>query len=1134
MQRRTLMPGAAWTFSTGKAASCAIWDTRAPPRRRSNLHRSGSSVATHLRILKDLVALLGGCLLVFYIDISTPPTIAAGFAYVGIVLLAQRPNQSRLAGFAAALASLLILIAAGLEGALTSLSDGLISAVLAIMALWLTVVFGVRPSRALPVAAACAADNRKEIESHTNIVRLTEAQRTLLDRLHLATQTAGLAVWDLDLLTKAFYVDDNMARLLGTTSEIHDGAALLAATHPDDRAAVIQTFRSTLADVHHSGSLSLRLRIVRQVDGAVCYVQTHQRVFRNSGGKAVRILGVAWDVTDEVRHAEQLRLQAEYERELLTRLSVAAKAARISPWEFDLRTQQFLWDQHRPMAFGLNEVPIDQLKEAIECLTHAEDRDVRARALEQALQSGAEEFEYRFRIVRAGAEPSHLRSFVRIVQDAQGVPQRLVGATADITADVHINELLRRQAEQERVLTERLSMATHAAGINSWEVNVAAREVVLWSHQQAHARADMAPGRYPLDELDSVLHPEDAGIFDRSVAQADIAGSDTVSYQMRRVRPSGGYDHIQNHARLIRAGDGSVLRAVGISWDITQEIEAAQSLVEATETARAASRAKSELLANVSHEIRTPMNGIVGMSRLLLDTELDATQRDYAETIGCSADSLLAIVNDLLDLSKIEAGRMLIETVPLDVAAVIEEVVAPLREAARNKSLQLIIELDTSLTSHALHGDPQRIRQCLSNLIGNAIKFTAQGQVALQVRLVHQAEGYVLTRFEVCDTGIGIAAQDVQQLFEPFMQVDSSLTRSFGGAGLGLSIVKRFVEHMGGRVGVRSVVGEGSTFWFELPLSQGEYTRSTPAAFAANDGTATQRVRVRTRPLSDEYAGTVLLVEDNAVNQKVAQQFLKRLGCEVITAANGAEALELYRADTYKLVLMDLQMPVMDGFTATTLIRKQQGASDQTPIVALTANAMAGEFERCMACGMADFLTKPLNVERLRSVLDRCGMRRMPESLIEPQILIAEEQYGHAQPLELPVPQTQIVSAAVNKVDPVDLVALAELIDSDTQFERELLDSFFAGMTQTAVELQEQLLGDARQELMRTAHRLKGAAGNIFAQALREVSAELEAEAMTASPQQLSACVARVRAEMQHTVQFLRTQRWQVLESSAA
>ncbi len=1089
--------------------------------------------------------MIGGCLLVFYIDISTPPVIAAGFAYVGIVLLAQRPNRPRLAGVTAAFATLLILVAMGMEGLLSNLSDGLISGVFAITVLWMTVVLGARTSQTRSSAQLNPADSSKEIESHASIVRLTEVQRTLLDRQHLATQTAGIAIWDLDLLTNEVYVDDGMARLLGTTLGPRAGDALLAATHPDDRAAVVEAIRRAQADVRHSGSLSMRHRIVRQVDSAVRHVQTHQRLFRDGSGRAVRILGVAWDVSDEVRHAEQLRLQAEYERELLTRLSVAAKAAHISAWEFDLKTQQFLWDQHRPAALGLDDVPIEQLRVHIDQLVQEQDRNVREHALQQALADGAEEFEFRFRIARPEREISHLRSFVRIIRDETGVAQRLVGATSDITADVHTNELLRHQAEQERVLTERLSMATHAAGINSWEVDIKERMVMLWSRQQprpvAGEHMEFAPGRYPLDELDEVLHPQDAGIFDRSVAQARAAGSDVVSYQMRRVRPGGGYDHIQNHARLILDAAGNVLRAVGISWDITQEIEAAQSLLEATEVARAASRAKSELLANVSHEIRTPMNGIVGMSRLLLDTQLDSTQRDYAETIGCSADSLLRIVNDLLDLSKIEAGRMQIESVPLDMRAVLEEVIAPLRQQAGAKALPLQADLDDALSLAAVHGDPQRIRQCLTNLIGNAIKFTTHGEVLVQVRALHQAEGYLLTRFEVRDTGIGIAAADLPHLFEPFTQVDSSSTRSFGGTGLGLSIVKRFVEHMGGRVGVRSIAGQGSTFWFDLPLSQTAYTtvgarteqdaatsgsQSTSGSQAVARESTGQQVSVCARPLSMEYAGTVLLVEDNVVNQKVAQQFLRRLGCDVVIAVNGAEAVEQYRPNAFKLLLMDLQMPVMDGFTATTLIRKQQGAGDHTPIVALTANAMAGEYERCMACGMAGFLTKPLNVDRLRAVLDDFGMRRMPE------MLIAQEEYGHSQSTQ--PAEVQIVEPRPEPVAAVDLDALAVLIDGDVEFERELLETFFATVVQTSAELLEQQQRGAREELMRTAHRLKGAAGNIHAVLLRELSAQLELQAPTVPAEQLGLCVESLRAEMQHTVQYLRNHRQSVLHSNAA
>jgi PAS domain-containing protein len=235
-------------------------------------------VTAHLRLFRDLAALLGGCGLVFYIDISTPPVIAAGFAYVGLVLLAQRPNHSRLAGFTATVASALILLAMGLEGSLRSLSDGLISGVLAIIVLWMTVVLNARPARGRPIPQARPVDGSQDLESHTSIVRLTEVQRTLLDRLHLATQTAGIAIWDLDLSTDEVYVDDGMTKLLGSTCEPYGGDALLAATHPDDRALVNEAIRSAMHDVKHSGSLSLRHRIVRRCampNNCVCRLSTN-------------------------------------------------------------------------------------------------------------------------------------------------------------------------------------------------------------------------------------------------------------------------------------------------------------------------------------------------------------------------------------------------------------------------------------------------------------------------------------------------------------------------------------------------------------------------------------------------------------------------------------------------------------------------------------------------------------------------------------------------------------------------------------------------------------------------------------------------------------------------------------------
>lgn len=525
-------------------------------------------------------------------------------------------------------------------------------------------------------------------------------------------------------------------------------------------------------------------------------------------------------------------------------------------------------------------------------------------------------------------------------------------------------------------------------------------------------------------------------------------------------------------------------------------------LTEARTAAEAASRAKGEFVANMSHEIRTPMNGVMGMSALLLDTPLSGVQRDYAQTIRTSADSLLTVINDILDFSKIEAGKLHIELIDFDLRAGIEDLGSMMALQAAPRGLELIVDLAPDVPERA-HGDPQRIRQCLLNLLGNAIKFTQSGEIVLAVRQVIGDDDRGVVLFEVRDTGIGIADAALRQLFEPFTQADTSTTRRFGGTGLGLSIVRKLVMLMGGEVGVRSDVGRGSVFWFTLPLraassdsmpirrsatpgerrilvvddnatnrrvldTQLSYAgfhvetaasgqqallllRRNDAKFDAvlldhlmpeidgaalgdqiakskeiaptrlilltslDEARAPERFAnigfaaylpkpVRTRELLDcleralahdahewhlrsqpiitrntlvadrerpRFGGRVLLVEDNAINQRVAQRFLERLGCEVHVVDDGARACAAHAAGTYDLILMDMQMPVMDGIEATQRIREREARGARTPIVALTADAMTGTLDKCLQAGMDDYLSKPLDAERLAEILQR-------------------------------------------------------------------------------------------------------------------------------------------------------------------
>ena len=364
--------------------------------------------------------------------------------------------------------------------------------------------------------------------------------------------------------------------------------------------------------------------------------------------------------------------------------------------------------------------------------------------------------------------------------------------------------------------------------------------------------------------------------------------------------------------------------------------------------ARRAEELKATFLANMSHEIRTPMNGVLGMTELLLDTPTTPVQREYLETIRDSAGMLLGILNDILDFSKIEAERLEIEQIAFDPVRELQEVLALIRPKIAEKGLRLTI--DTEGLPRSISGDPVRYRQILLNLVGNACKFTNEGEIAVTGRVTAEDMERLRLRFEVRDTGIGIATEAQAGLFQSFSQADGSMTRRYGGTGLGLAISKKLAMMMGGDLTFASVAGKGSTFTFEIEAG---VAKNAPVA------ASTERISAQ---------GRVLLAEDNAVNRRIAQMFLEKAGFSVDVVENGREAVEAATSGVYALALMDVQMPEMDGLSATEEIRKLELATGapRLPIVALTANAMNGDLERCLAAGMDDYLSKPVSQETMQ------------------------------------------------------------------------------------------------------------------------------------------------------------------------
>jgi PAS domain S-box-containing protein len=654
------------------------------------------------------------------------------------------------------------------------------------------------------------------------------------------------------------------------------------------------------------------------------------------------------DVTERRRDEERQAITSARLEVANRMLTVAEGLAHVGYWRVDMASRDVTWSDEIYRILG---VPIGwpATWQFLLDTCHPDDRDTMLTAAEKLRVDGIP-YQMERRVVRPDGTIRHVVVMAQREDAAEGEPTAIFGAMQDITAQ--------KEAERERAdLLRRITLANRAARVGIWEFDVATG-LLHWDRNMFALSGTEGEGPITPDGFDRWLHPDDRDRIRREATEA-LAGGKPYDSEHRVILGSGEIRHLRTTGTVVRDAEDRPVSMIGASWDVTEIrslaeqlqgekdrlIAALEDLGAAKRAAEEANRAKSEFLATMSHEIRTPMNGVLGFTDVLLRSALSPEQRRATTLLNDAGHSLLALINDILDLSKIEAGRLELESIPLHLPSLIDSASAVLRPTIEAKGLDLVIETEPGLPDWIL-GDPTRLRQVLLNFLSNATKFTEHGTIALAARREPGADGRL--RFEVRDSGIGIAPEKLHLLFQEFSQIDKSTTRRFGGTGLGLAISKRLIEAMPrGEVGLASELGTGSVFWFAVALAATEPPEIHDPA-APDPATAVAPARI-------------LVAEDLPMNQIVVELMLKDAGHSVVFARNGREALETVQTSWFDLVLMDMEMPEMDGITATERIRVLPGMVSTIPIIALTANAMADQMARCRAAGMNDYLTKPVD-----------------------------------------------------------------------------------------------------------------------------------------------------------------------------
>jgi PAS domain S-box-containing protein len=796
--------------------------------------------------------------------------------------------------------------------------------------------------------------------------RAREEILTLTRRFTLATRAAGVGIWEYDLLKQKIAWDEQMFALYDVEVDVDADCTPIweRALHPEDRARVDAEVAETLQGTK---DLATQFRILWR-DGSIRYLRSLATVIRDANGQPLRMIGTNWDITAQMEAETALK----HERDLFTAGPVFTIEWSQEP---DWPVRQVSSNVEAILGYTVEEMTASDFHYT-DCI-HPEDLPDILSESRQNAEEGVTTYEQSYRLRLKSGGYRWFRDFTMQVRDTRGVLTSIRGYLYDDE-----DRILAEQKSAEHQAMLRQALDTGSMGAWIYEVK---EDMFLFTEElyrvfrttaEAEGGSRMSPARYAERFIPAETRPVVAEEIGKALESDEPAYHRQVDHPV--VFADGEPGFIKVSFRVFRSDDGEPTRLIGVNQDITEDYlqfqKARQQAKELEELnaqltrqkalAEAANKAKSEFLANMSHEIRTPMNGVIGMTTLLLKTKLNEAQQHKAKIVLSSAESLLSIINDILDFSKVEAGKLELEENAFHLLAFIREFTESMSLRAKAKGLHLECRPDDSLPEK-VSGDSGRLRQVLNNLVGNAIKFTRQGSVIIRVSRISVPDepNRVLLKFSVTDTGAGIPADQQKAIFTRFQQVDSSTTRQYGGTGLGLTISQQLVELMGGSIDLQSVPGKGSTFTFTVSLRAAQNKQTTESMATVGETAA--------------LSGTVLLVEDNTVNQIIVRELLETLGLEVVTTANGKEALEAFKAHRFNLIIMDVQMPEMDGLEATRRIRQMEASEGvlssrpAIPIVALTAHAMRGDREACLKAGMNDYTSKPINPVRFQSIVRR-------------------------------------------------------------------------------------------------------------------------------------------------------------------